>query len=137
MSKEKLKNKIKIIALTTLIVLLSITGTSFDWYIYNLELRATNVKISAGSGISILISNFDDKDFSSAIAMKDFNSSLIPVSTDNILNGFQKVEGFKKENGLMFANMFSNANDNEFCIRTLYLRRYWHIVRKNTPKTAI
>lgn len=122
MSKEKLKHKIKIGILTTLIVLFNITGTSFAWYIYNLELKATNVKMSAGSGTSILISNFNDKDFSSAIAMKDFNSSLIPVSTDNILNGFQKVEGFKKENGLMFANMFSNADDNEFCTRTLYLK---------------
>lgn len=122
MSKEKLKNKIRIGIFTIAVMFISITGTSFAWYIYNLEMKATNVKMSAGSGTSILISNYEDKNFSSAIAMKDFNSSLTPVSTDNILNGFQKVEGFKKENNQLWANMFSDAEDNEFCVRTLYLK---------------
>lgn len=122
MSKEQLKNKIRIGVLTIVAMFISITGTSFAWYIYNLEMNATNVKMSAGSGTSILISNHEDKDFSSAIAMKDFNSALTPVSTDNILNGFQKVEDFKKENNQLWANIFSKAEDNEFCVRTLYLK---------------
>ena len=121
-SKAKLTGKVLTALIGVMVAILAITASTFAWYFYNVNGHTTKVRMAAGSGTSIQISNSYDGPYSSSVQMDDFNDYLDPVSTDRIANGFQKVTGFEDEGGTIWAKYFSTAQHVDYCIRTLYLK---------------
>ena len=97
--------------LATLLVALAAAGAvTYAWYIYNANRHITDVKMAAGTGVTFLISNEYDGEYKTNAGLS-FAGLLDPVSTDNVLNGFQKVTGFTggTTQDSLFANMFGAA----------------------------
>lgn len=77
--------------------LLSMAAATFAWYIYNAAARTTRVELAAGSSVSLQIANAYDGLYGSSTVMEEFTGRLVPVSTDRIAGGFQRVTGFQGE----------------------------------------
>lgn len=132
-SSKQLKRRLALAALAVAAVLLSITTATFAWYIFNTSARTTEVKMSAGSSVSLQIASKKDYDekgetaFGSATQMEPMENGLVGVSTDKIANGFRAVTGFRGEwQGDAYrsiARYFQNAADmKEYYKTTLLLR---------------
>ena len=67
-----------------LIALVAVAAATYAWYIYNTSRHTTKVKMAAGTGINIQISNTYDRDYGSAAVLNSFTGWLTPVSTDKI-----------------------------------------------------
>lgn len=121
-STIRMTGKVLSALIGVLIVLAAITVSTFAWYFYNINGHTTKVRMAAGSGTSIQISNSYAGPYSTAVSLSDFNDYLDPVSTDRIQNGFQKVTGFEDQGGTIWARYFSTADHVDYCVRTLYLK---------------
>lgn len=123
---KKLRRSLIIAALALLVALLSVSAATFAWYIYHTNVRTTEVKMSAGSSVSLQISNAEDGVYSSVTQMEQFNETLVPVSTDFIQGGFQRVNTFKtvEKNGSyrLLAQSFRPSDEIEYYKTSLYLR---------------
>ena len=109
--------------LATLVVALAAAGAvTYAWYIYNANRHITDVKMAAGTGVTFLISNEYDGEYKTNAGLS-FSGLLDPVSTDNVLNGFQKVTGFTggTTQDSLFANMFGAAGHSDYYKTSLYL----------------
>lgn len=109
--------------LATLLVALAAAGAvTYAWYIYNANRHMTDVKMAAGTGVTFLISNEYDGEYKTNAGLS-FAGLLDPVSTDNVLNGFQKVTGFTggTTQDSLFANMFGAAKHSDYYKTSLYL----------------
>lgn len=109
--------------LATLLVALAAAGAvTYAWYIYNANRHITDVKMAAGTGVTFLISNEYDGEYKTNAGL-NFAGLLDPVSTDNVLNGFQKVTGFTggTTQGSLFASMFGTAEHSDYYKTSLYL----------------
>lgn len=82
-------------ALAVFAALLSMVAATFAWYIYNTAARTTRVELAAGSSVSLQISNQVDGVYGSSTVMEEFTGKLVPVSTDKITGGFQRVTGYR------------------------------------------
>lgn len=128
MKESKLLRRSQIVAaLAVLAALLSMTAATFAWYIYNTAAHTTEVKMSAGSSISLQIANTEEGPYSSVTQMAEFHGSLLPVSTDRITGGFQKCTGFERkwESGTYrsVAKYFAPTVDEvDYYKTSLYLR---------------
>ena len=132
-SSRQLKRRLALAALAVAAVLLSITTATFAWYIFNTSARTTEVKMSAGSGVSLQIASQKDYDekgeaaFGSATQMEPMENGLIAVSTDKIANGFQAVVGFRGERQgdayRSIARYFRDASDRKEYYKTTLLLR--------------
>ena len=124
---KKLRRSLIIAALALLAALLSVSAATFAWYIYHTNVRTTEVKMSAGSSISLQISNALEGPYSSATQMEKFSGGLLPVSTDKITGGFQKCTNFEGvwDNGTYrsVAKYFAPSADAvDYYKTSLYLR---------------
>lgn len=81
--------------LAVVAALLSMVAATFAWYIYNTSARTTRVEMAAGSSVTLQIANSADGPWGSSTVMEEFTGKLVPVSTDSILGGFQRVTGFE------------------------------------------
>lgn len=102
--------------LATLLVALAVAGAvTYAWYIYNANRHITDVKMAAGTGVTFLISNEYDGEYKTNAGLS-FAGLLDPVSTDNVLNGFQKVTGFTggTTQDSLFASMFGAAEHSDY-----------------------
>lgn len=109
--------------LATLLVALAAAGAvTYAWYIYNANRHITDVKMAAGTGVTFLISNEYDGEYKTNAGLS-FTGLLDPVSTDNVLNGFQKVTGFTggTTQDSLFASMFGTAEHSDYYKTSLYL----------------
>ena len=109
--------------LATLLVALAAAGAvTYAWYIYNANRHITDVKMAAGTGVTFLISNEYDGEYKTNAGLS-FTGLLDPVSTDNVLNGFQKVTGFTggTTQDSLFASMFGAAEHSDYYKTSLYL----------------
>lgn len=109
--------------LATLLVALAVAGAvTYAWYIYNANRHITDVKMAAGTGVTFLISNEYDGEYKTNAGLS-FAGLLDPVSTDNVLNGFQKVMGFTggTTQDSLFASMFGAAEHSDYYKTSLYL----------------
>lgn len=112
---KKLRRSLITAVLALLAALFSVTGATFAWYVYNTSARTTEVKMAAGSSVSLLISNALDGSYRSYANMAEFQGCLNPVSTDKISGGFQRAEGFDsapQTNGRLFAALFGKGAEN-------------------------
>jgi hypothetical protein len=124
---KRLKKRFVTALLALLIALLAALAATFAWYIYNTNAHTTNVRMAAGAGASLQISNQGEDGFGSAIQLESFTGTLNPVSTDRISNGFQKVYGYTngtENKSILMANLFkaSEPQDFDYYKTTLYLR---------------
>lgn len=124
-SSKSLKKMLMGALIALVIAFLAVTVATFAWYIYNTRAHTTDVHMAAGTGVTLQISGDYDGPYSSAAVLDEFVSSLNPVSTDNILNGFQKVQGFtngSENQPLLVANLFGRSADSDFYKTTLFFR---------------
>ena len=113
----KLRRTLIAAALALLAALFSISAATFAWYVYNTSGRTTEVKMSAGSSISLQISNTRDGTYRSYTSMEEFQGRLNPVSTDKISRGFQRAEWFERQEQpggqeRFFASIFGQGIEN-------------------------
>lgn len=122
---HKLKHRLTIGIAATLIALVAVVSATYAWYIYNTGRHTTNVQMAAGAGANLQISNAYDGDYASAAVLESFAGQLIPVSTNRIQNGFQKVEAFTRVTGKReddLASSFQKGDASDYYHTKLYLR---------------
>ena len=95
------------------------------WYIYNTSQHTTNVRMAAGAGVNLQISNAYNGVYGSSAVLESFSGQLVPVSTNKISAGFQKVtefaSGYQTKTGLA-ASIFGNGEQNDYYHTSLFLR---------------
>lgn len=115
-SAKRLKGKFTLAFLVCLITLLAVVAATYAWYIYNTGRHTTKVRMAAGTGINLQISNTYDSNYQSSAMLKSFNGKLNPVSTNRIQDGFHRATGFQNTNNQrtgMLANVFGKAQYND------------------------
>lgn len=124
-ASRNLKRRFVTALLALLIALLAALAATFAWYIYNTTTHTTNVRMAAGASASLKISNDYDGNYGSAAILDEFVGTLNPVSTDQILNGFQKVYGFtngSENQSNLVASLFGAGEASDYYMTSLYLR---------------
>ncbi len=91
---ENLRVRFTMTMLAMLIMLLAVISATYAWYVYNTSRHTTKVRMAAGTGINLQISDSYDGDYRSSTMLESFEGQLNPVSTDKISGGFQKVQYF-------------------------------------------
>lgn len=122
---KKMRSSLITAVLALLIALFAAAVATFAWYIYNTRAHTTSVRMAAGAGVSLQISNKYEGPYGSSAVLDEFVGRLNPVSTDNILNGFQKVVGFtngRENQPLLLANLFDRCADTDFYKTSLFFR---------------
>ena len=123
-SKSRLRFRLMITAIVLLVTFSSFVAVTFAWYIYQTGARTSDIRMAVGTGSSLQISNKYDGEYGSSTVMDSFTGELVPVSTDRILGGFQKVVDFTKEpwREQRKAYLFGEVETTEYYKTTLYLR---------------
>ncbi len=122
---KNLRNRLTSSMIAILIMLFAALAATYAWYIYNTNRHTTNVRMAAGTGVNLQISNAYDGDYSSAAVLDSFAGRLTPVSTNRISGGFQKVTEFKdgRENQApLVANVFTGGRVSDYFHTNLFLR---------------
>lgn len=123
--KKDLRQRLTL-AIFALIVAIAVAVTvTFAWYIYNTNSRTTKVHMAAGSSTVLEIANKYDGLYSSSCDLSAFNASLNPVSTDDILHGFQKVYGFtdgSENQPRLLANIFGPSSSQDYFETSVFIR---------------
>ena len=92
-SKKKLRGRLTSGTVALLIALLAVISATYAWYVYNTGRHTTKVRMAAGAGVNLQISNSYNGTYGSAAVLESFSGQLNPVSTNRISGGFQKVLG--------------------------------------------
>ncbi len=119
---RQLRKRFRRILITLLVAVLACAAVTYAWYIYNTTRHVTDVKMAAGTGATLLISDSYDGDFKTSVGLS-LEGYLNPVSTDNIQNGFQKVTGFTggTTQDSLLASVFAPAQRSDYYETSLYL----------------
>lgn len=125
MEAKKLKRKFTGALLALLITFLAVASATYAWYIYNTSQHTTNVRMAAGAGVNLQISNAYNGVYGSSAVLESFSGQLVPVSTNKINAGFQKVtefaSGYQTKTGLA-ASIFGSGEQNDYYHTSLFLR---------------
>lgn len=122
---KKLKSRFKVSLLAMLIAFIAVVSATYAWYIYNTSRHTTDVRMAAGAGANLQISNSYSGEYGSAAVLDSFKGQLEPVSTNSIAGGFQKAARFvsvgdgKYE---MVADLFESSDASEYYHTSMYLR---------------
>ena len=122
---KQLRNRLTSSMIAILVMMLVTLATTYAWYIYNTSRHTTNVKMAAGTGVNLQISNTYGGDYSSATVLDSFMGQLTPVSTNRIGGGFQKVTEFKDGNEYqapLVASVFTSGQTSDYFHTKLFLR---------------
>lgn len=128
---KQLKGRFTVAVLVFFIALLAAMAATYAWYVYNTGRHTTKVRMAAGTGINLQISNkYDDETaYKSSTMLESFTGKLNPVSTNRIQDGFRKVFGFtngKENQPNLVANLFGDAEYSDkykdYYKTSLYLR---------------
>lgn len=118
-----LRRKLALAVFAVAAALLAMTAATFAWYIYNTSARTTQVKMVAGSSVTLQIANTPEGPYSSSAVMQSFTGLLTPVSTDRISGGFQKVRGYSTQSNRLVANLFLAGTEAvDYYKTSLYLK---------------
>lgn len=124
-SRKKLKNRLTTGTFALLIALLSVVSATYAWYVYNTGRHTTKVRMAAGAGVNLQISNSYSGTYGSAAVLDSFSGSLNPVSTNRISGGFQKVLGFTngtENQSNLVASLFGRGDYTDYYKTSLFLR---------------
>ena len=122
---NQLKGRFTSSIIALLIATLAVVAATYAWYIYNTSRHTTNVRMAAGTGVNLQISNTYDGNYGSAAVLDSFSGRLVPVSTNRISGGFQKalefVKGSESQPELV-AGVFGEEDGSEYYRTSLFLR---------------
>lgn len=124
-SRKKLKNRLTTGTFALLITLLAVVSATYAWYVYNTGRHTTKVRMAAGAGVNLQISNSYSGTYGSAAVLDSFSGSLNPVSTNRISGGFQKVLGFTngtENQSNLVASLFGRGDYTDYYKTSLFLR---------------
>lgn len=124
-SQTNLRGRFTSSMVALFIAMLAIVSATYAWYIYNTERHTTKVRMAAGTSVNLQISNTYDGTYGSAAVLDSFKGQLVPVSTNKITNGFQKVLEFadgSKGQASLVASTFGKSEMNNFYQTKLYLK---------------
>lgn len=122
---KSLRRRLTISILVVIITLCAVVSATYAWYIYNTSRHTTDVRMAAGAGANLQISNSYSGEYGSAAVLESFNGQLEPVSTNSIEGGFQKAAKFvavgtgKYD---MVASLFEKSDATEYYHTNMYLR---------------
>ena len=122
---RRLRTRLTSAMFALLIALVAVVAATYAWYIYNTSRHTTKVKMAAGTGINLQISNTYNDGYSSAAVLNSFTGWLTPVSTDKISGGFQKAEEFVRGTGSqpeLVAGVFGKGDETDYYHTKMYLR---------------
>ena len=123
--EKKLKSRFTKGTIALLIALLAALSATYAWYVYNTERHTTKVRMAAGAGVNLQISNSYDGTYGSAAVLDSFSGGLNPVSTNRISGGFQKVLGFTngtENQSNLVASLFGRGDYTDYYKTSLFLR---------------
>ena len=80
-SRKKLKNRLTTGTFALLIALLAVVSATYAWYVYNTGRHTTKVRMAAGAGVNLQISNSYSGTYGSAAVLDSFSGSLNPRQT--------------------------------------------------------
>lgn len=124
-SKKKLKNRLTSGTFALLVALLAVISATYAWYVYNTGRHTTKVRMAAGAGVNLQISNSYNGTYGSAAVLDSFSGQLNPVSTNRISGGFQKVLGFTngtENQSNLVASLFGSGDYSDYYQTSLFLR---------------
>lgn len=124
-SAKQLKTRLTSSMIAVFLLLFASLAATYAWYIYNTSRHTTNVKMAAGTGVNLQISNTYDGDYSSATVLAKFPGQLVPVSTNRISGGFQKVTLFKnggEGQAPLVTDTFTGGQTSDYYHTKLFLR---------------
>ena len=124
-SKKNLKNRLTTGTVALLISLLAVVSATYAWYVYNTGRHTTKVRMAAGAGVNLQISNSYSGTYGSAAVLDSFTGRLNPVSTNRISGGFQKVIGFTngtENQSNLVASLFGRGDYTDYYKTSLFLR---------------
>ena len=90
---RQLRRRLTGAGVALLVAFFAVVSATYAWYIYNTGRHTTKVRMAAGAGANLQISNSYDGTYGSAAILDSFEG-LTPVSTNRISGGFQKVTKF-------------------------------------------
>ena len=93
-SRSRLRFRLLVTVIVLLVMFTSFVGVTFAWYVYQTGARTSDIRMAVGTGSTLQISNQYDGSYGNSTVMDVFKGALVPVSTDCIQNGFQKVTDF-------------------------------------------
>lgn len=108
-----------------MIALLAVVSATYAWYVYNTGRHTTKVRMAAGAGVNLQISNSYSETYGSAAVLDSFTGRLNPVSTNRISGGFQKVIGFTngtENQSNLVASLFGRGDYTDYYKTSLFLR---------------
>lgn len=124
-TKKNLKNRLTTGTVALLIALLAVVSATYAWYVYNTGRHTTKVRMAAGAGVNLQISNSYSGTYGSAAVLDSFTGRLNPVSTNRISGGFQKVLGFTngtENQSNLVASLFGRGDYTDYYKTSLFLR---------------
>ena len=122
---KQLKRRFTFCLAALLATALAVGSAVYAWYVYNTERHTTNVRMAAGTGANLQISNAYNGTYSSAAVLDSFSGQLTPVSTNRISGGFQRVKEFTEGSDgqpEMVASVFGQSRKSDYYKTSLYLR---------------
>lgn len=122
---KKLRSRFKISLLAMLIAFIAVVSATYAWYIYNTSRHTTDVRMAAGAGANLQISNSYSGEYGSAAVLESFKGQLKPVSTNKVTAGFQKATSFIVGQGGpadLLAAGFDDSEVRDYYHTSMYLR---------------
>ena len=125
-NSRQLKRRLTGAGVALIVALLAVVSATYAWYIYNTGRHTTKVRMAAGAGANLQISNSYNGTYGSAAILDSFEG-LTPVSTNQISGGFQKVtkfiDGTESQPDLV-AGLFGRSSeaDQDYYHTSLFLR---------------
>ena len=122
---KSLRRRLTISILVVIITLCAVVSATYAWYIYNTSRHTTDVRMAAGAGANLQISNSYSGEYGSAAVLESFKGQLEPVSTNKVTVGFQKASVFitgKEGSTDLLAKEFAGSDASEYYHTNMYLR---------------
>lgn len=122
---KSLRRRLTISILVVIITLCAVVSATYAWYIYNTSRHTTDVRMAAGAGANLQISNSYSGGYGSAAVLESFNGQLEPVSTNKVTAGFQKATSFIVGQGGpadLLAAGFDDSEARDYYHTSMYLR---------------
>ena len=122
---KKLRSRFKISLLAMFVAFIAVVSATYAWYIYNTSRHTTDVRMAAGAGANLQISNSYSGEYGSAAVLESFKGQLEPVSTNKVTAGFQKATSFIVGQGGpadLLAAGFDDSEARDYYHTSMYLR---------------
>lgn len=122
---KSLRRRLTISILVVIITLCAVVSATYAWYIYNTSRHTTDVRMAAGAGANLQISNSYSGEYGSAAVLESFKGQLEPVSTNKVTVGFQKATSFIVGQGGpadLLAAGFDDSEARDYYHTSMYLR---------------